>query len=148
MPRQFFIFITYDDKCETLAKMLHDMLSNDGAIVSSGHGVNIRLFEVADPLQEGASNANANNLPHSHRDIVYRQIQEHFDVPQENMFVISLLKGINHEEYTRVGELCSRTSPPIAHQVVSHIGNFNDVGLLTRNLTRRVSAFIVPQAAV
>ena len=150
MPRPFTLFVTYDeDVCEPLARMLQGMVPNDSAIINNGYEVSVKLLPIsasasaADQQQGGADGAAG--AEGSHREVLYRQLQDSYNVPHDSMYVIALLRGVSHEDYSRVAELCGRSSPPIAYQVVSHISSFADVGLLARNLTRRLSAFIVPQ---
>lgn len=141
MP-QFIIVLTYDDGCNGAAQMLYDNIVNDPVMTSSGFEISVKTMEIAIAPSTTASTVGAPVA--SHREFLFRTFQDLYNVPHENLYVISLLRTANHEEYMKVNELCTKSTPPIACQVVSHVGGFNDVGLLVRNLVRRVSAFVVP----
>lgn len=120
--------ITYDDpECGGAADALVDYLQRDAATLSQSMPGVASLSVRALPVTPGSS----------HRDLLFRAFQDLFNVRSEDVFVVSLIKNHNPEEYRKIKELCS--SPRSSnHQIITHVSNYDDVGLLIRNLVRRV----------
>ena len=79
----------------------------------------------------------------SHRDALYHTLQDLFNVRPRDLFVISLLKDSDPDEFRKIKELCATAkSSPLEHRVVTHLGNYTDVGLVIRNLVRTVTSVI------
>ena len=120
------LIVTYDEpECGGAADALVDQLQRELARV----GVNASAITTK-PLAITQSG--------SHRDALYRALQDVFAVKHQNVFVITMLKGDNRDEYRRITELCNNSKPVIQHQIVTHLGNFGDVGLIVHNLARKL----------
>lgn len=124
MVRVLVILLTYDDpECGGAADALVDHLERDAAPLDHVCGLSIKPIAVA---QNG-----------SHRDTLYGTLQDLFQVQPEDIYVISFLKGDQPDEYKKIRELCNGVKPhALKSQVLTHLANYNDVGLIIRNLVR------------
>lgn len=131
--RRHVVLLTFDEpECGHAADVLGDMILKEVKMLAER--VNVPALTVQPvPVTHGLS----------HRDLLHRALQEINGAKQQDCFVISLLKGGNSVEYHNIKELCNHTRPRLAHQVVTHLSGFNDVGLVLRNLVRRVTQVIV-----
>ena len=97
-------------------------------LAKSESGVNIREFGVKEE-------------PGSHRDAIYSALRQLYHVKHNDLFVVSLLRTANPDEYRRIVDVCSGTKPAIENfQIVTAVGEFHDAGLLMRNLSRKVAS--------
>ncbi|KAK7195286.1 hypothetical protein NESM_000454400 [Novymonas esmeraldas] len=126
MSRVLTVLLTYDDpECGGAADALVDHLERDTAVLEGHCQLSVKPIQV---LQNGA-----------HRDALYGSLQDLFQVKPQDIYVISFLKDCQPEEYRKVNELCSSVRPtPVQCQVLTHLANYNDVGLIIRNLVRLV----------
>lgn len=118
--------LTYDDpECGGAADALVDHLQRDAAPLQSHCQLSVKPIQV---LQSG-----------SHRDTLYCVLQDLFQVKPQDIYVITFLKGNQPEEYRKIRELCSSVKPhALQCQVLTHLANYSDVGLIIRNLVRLV----------
>ncbi|KAL7707001.1 hypothetical protein N2W54_001300 [Lotmaria passim] len=126
MSRVLTVLLTYDDpECGGAADALVEHLERDAAALEGQCQLSVKPIQV---LQNG-----------SHRDALYGSLQDLFQIKPQDIYVISFLKGNQPEEYRKVNELCSSVRPnPVQCQVLTHLANYNDVGLIIRNLVRLV----------
>ncbi|EPY31473.1 hypothetical protein STCU_03438 [Strigomonas culicis] len=127
MSRVLVVLLTYDDpECGGAADALVEHMQRDAAELESQCQLTVKPIQVL----QGSS----------HRDALYGTLQELFQVKPENIYVISFLKGNQPEEYRKVTELCRGVKPhALQCQVLTHLANYNDVGLIIRNLVRLVT---------
>jgi hypothetical protein len=125
------VLVSYDDpECGGAADALVEQVQRESAAVISrvpqAPPISVRALSV---MQGG-----------SHRDILYSTLQDLYQVRAEDVLVIVLLKGNQPEEFRRVKELClsNKGGRPIMNHVVTHLGAFQDVGLVIRNFVRLV----------
>ncbi|KAG5475635.1 hypothetical protein LSCM4_04217 [Leishmania orientalis] len=126
MSRVLTVLLTYDDpECGGAADALVEHLERDAAAVEGHCQLSVKPIQV---LQSG-----------SHRDALYGSLQDLFQMKPQDIFVITFLKGSQPEEYRKVTELCNSVRPTAVQcQVLTHLANYNDVGLIIRNLVRLV----------
>ena len=135
MSRLLTVIITYDDPdCGGAFDALVDHLQRDFDVmlqrsVTSDPSLHLSIKPVSVALGGG------------HRDALYKVLQDLFSVPRESVYVLSMLKGNAAEEYRKVKDLVQNMTPPLEHHVVTHLSNYQDVGLVIRNLVRRVVEF-------
>ncbi|PBJ73584.1 hypothetical protein TcG_06173 [Trypanosoma cruzi] len=126
MPRGLIVLLTYDDpECGGAADALAEHLQRDCAVMMDRCQLTVKPIAIL-------HNA-------SHRDALYRTLQDLFQVKPQDIYVITFLKENNFEEYRKVRELCNGVKPCcIKHQLLTHVANYSDVGLIIRNLVRLV----------
>ncbi|AYU80027.1 hypothetical protein conserved [Leishmania donovani] len=126
MSRVLTVLLTYDDpECGGAADALVEHLERDAVAVEGHCQLSVKPIQV---LQNG-----------SHRDALYGSLQDLFQMKPQDIYVIAFLKGSQPEEYRKVNELCNSVRPnPVKCQVLTHLANYNDVGLIIRNLVRLV----------
>ncbi|KAG5475376.1 hypothetical protein LSCM1_03489 [Leishmania martiniquensis] len=126
MSRVLTVLLTYDDpECGGAADALVEHLERDAAAAEGHCQLSVKPIQV---LQSG-----------SHRDALYGSLQDLFQMKPQDIFVITFLKGSQPEEYRKVTELCSSVRPTAVQcQVLTHLANYSDVGLIIRNLVRLV----------
>ncbi|KAG8340496.1 hypothetical protein ERJ75_000320400 [Trypanosoma vivax] len=126
MSRTLTVLVTYDEpECGGAADALVEHLQRDCAALAARCQLSVRPISI---LQNA-----------SHRDALYRTLQDLIQVKPQDIYVIGFLKDNNPEEYRKVRELCNGVKPRrIKHQVLTHLANYNDVGLIIRNLVRLV----------
>ena len=133
------VLVSYDDpECGGAADALIDHLHRDvGQLAGSS---------TVDPSGGGPLNVKPLSVAHgaSHRDALYRTLQDLFNVKAQDVLVVTLLKGNQPDEYRRVKELCCGVkTKPLEHRIITHLGNYSDVGLVIRNLVRTVADILV-----
>lgn len=126
MSRLLVVILTYDDpECGGAADALVDHLQRDAAALQSHCQLSVKPIQV---VQNG-----------SHRDTLYGVLQDLFQVKPQDIYVITFLKSNQPEEYRKIRDLCSSVKPhALQCQVLTHLANYNDVGLILRNLVRLV----------
>ncbi|KAG5501493.1 hypothetical protein JKF63_03322 [Porcisia hertigi] len=126
MSRVLTVLLTYDDpECGGAADALVEHLERDAASVEGQCQLSVKPIQI---VQNG-----------SHRDALYGSLQDLFRMKPHNIYVITFLKGCQAEEYRKVNELCSSVRPnAVRCQVLTHLANYTDVGLIIRNLVRLV----------
>lgn len=126
MARKLYVLLSYDDPdCGGAADALIDQLQKDAETVRTPNRLVLNSIQV---LQDGC-----------HRDTLCGAVQNLCDVSPHDMYVISLLKGDQSQEYRSIRDLCSSVkSTPLSCQVITHVANYNDVGLIIRNLVRQI----------
>ncbi|ORC91735.1 uncharacterized protein TM35_000053310 [Trypanosoma theileri] len=124
--RVLVVLLTYDDpECGGAADALVEHLQRDSAALLDRCQLSVKPIAIL-------HNA-------SHRDALYRTLQDLFQVKPQDIYVISFLKDNNPEEYRKIRELCNGVKPSrLKHQVLTHLANYSDVGLIIRNLVRLV----------
>jgi hypothetical protein len=133
------VLLSYDDpECGGAADALTEHLLRDvGQMLGSPPADGDGTATAGGPL-----NIKALSVPHggSHRDALYRTLQDLFSVKARDVLVITLLKGNQPDEYRRVKELCCGVkTKPLEHRIITHLGSYSDVGLVIRNLVRTVA---------
>nr|CAJ2475804.1 unnamed protein product [Leishmania braziliensis] len=125
MSRVLTVLLTYDDpECGGAADALVEHLERDASVVEHCQ-LSVKPIPV---LQNG-----------SHRDALYGSLQDLFQMKPQDIYAITFLKGCQSEEYRKINELCNSVRPnPVQCQVLTHLANYNDVGLIIRNLVRLV----------
>lgn len=125
MSRVLLVIVTYDDpECGGAADAIVEHLNRDAAALQSQCQLSVKPLQV---------------LNGAHRDTLYGALQDLFQVKPQDIFVITFLKGDQPEEYRKVRELCNGVKPnPLHCQVLTHLMNYGDVGLIIRNLVRLV----------
>ena len=119
------IVVLFDEPdCGGAADVLVSQIESEASRHSAGCSVDVKPLAV----------------PHgnSHRDALYRALQDLFTRKHQDVYVICIMKGPGIEEYRRVTELCDSTKPPLERSIITCLGNYTDAGLTVRNLTRRV----------
>jgi hypothetical protein len=125
MSATFTIVVTYDDPdCGGAADALVANLDTEGKRLGPKVPLEVK------PLAVTAGN--------SHREALYRAMQELFSRKLQDVFVVTFLKGSNAEEYRKVMELCETTKPPISRLIITNLSSFVDAGLTVRNVTKKV----------
>lgn len=126
MSRVLLVLLTYDDpECGGAADAFVEHVQRDAAMLESRCQLSVKPLQV---VTNG-----------SHRDALYGALQDVFQVKPSDIYVISFLKSAQFEEYRKVRELCIGVKPvPLKCQVLTHLSNYTDVGLIIRNLVRLV----------
>ncbi|CBH17109.1 uncharacterized protein TEOVI_000451200 [Trypanosoma equiperdum] len=126
MVRSLVVLLTYDEpECGGAADALVVHLQRDCAALADRCQLSARPISI---LQNS-----------SHRDALYRTLQDLIQVKPQDIYAISFLKDNNPDEYRKIRELCNGVKPRrIKHQILTHLANYNDVGLIIRNLVRLV----------
>lgn len=126
MSRVLTVLLTYDDpECGGAADALVEHLERDAAALEGHCQLSVKPIQV--------------NPNGSHRDALYGSLQDLFQVKPQDIYVLAFLKGDEAEEYRKIRELCSSVKPvAIQCQILTHLANYSDVGLIIRNLVRLV----------
>jgi hypothetical protein len=135
------VILTYDDpECGNAAEALRQQLLREAAENPALNGATFAVNPLPIAGGEGAAA--------THRDAVQHQLQQRFSLDHAAVAVVALMKGGNAEDFRRTRDVCQQARPPVgAHFVLTHLGNYSDVGLMLRNVVRRVAGLAEPQQA-
>eukprot|EP00796_Vickermania_ingenoplastis_P008667 gene8667-6093_t len=136
-PRTLTVLLTYDDpECGGAADAFVDQLEKEVTIWKETHRSRVCSVPIhAFPVSEGGE---------QHDDVLRHSLQA---LPSK-VIVFSFLKGHAPQEYMAVQDVCRNTATVLAFHILTHLANFEDVGLVLRNLIRIVMHHLEKSAEV
>ncbi|CCW71060.1 unnamed protein product [Phytomonas sp. Hart1] len=126
MTRSLLVLLTYDDlECGGAADALVEHLKCAAVPLEEQCKLSVEPL----PIYEGGP----------HQVTLRDSLNKHSDDRDVSIIVFSLLKGDQSEEYLNIKNLCNTlNSHVIRCEILTHLANYTDVGLIIQNLVRLV----------